>query len=296
MDPRLRKHSLGFWEVAKKPTVEELEKYYADKYYQHNLGSYEAEYNQEEISYFNAKLEQRYVILQHHRSAGAGNYGSMLDVGCGEGYALSFFRKKGWSTKGLDFSAAGVEAKNSDCMDVLETGNVFELLEIQIRSGARYDVVWLQNVLEHVIDPLALLRSLKSLISAGGIAVITVPNDFSELQKTALDHGHIDYEFWVAPPDHLTYFDSNSLVNSVTETGWKSLELVGDIPVDWFLFHSGSNYIRDQTLGKSAHNARVQIENMIHKQPVEDVNKFWSAAARIGIGRSITIFCSPESL
>ena len=50
MDPRLKKHPLGFWEIAVKPTEKELQKYYADKYYQDGKGSYELEYSEDEIS------------------------------------------------------------------------------------------------------------------------------------------------------------------------------------------------------------------------------------------------------
>ena len=56
MDERLKQHPLGFWEIAKKPTSEELQKYYANKYYQEANGSYELEYTQDELNYFKAKL------------------------------------------------------------------------------------------------------------------------------------------------------------------------------------------------------------------------------------------------
>lgn len=290
MDSRLKKHPLGYWEIAAKPSSQELQSYYAEKYYQEAKGSYEVEYSQEELSYFRAKLEQRYAVLQHHRSRERENVGTMLDVGCGEGYALAFFREHGWSVKGFDFSSAGVASKNPGCMDVLETGDVFELLDTEIKARATYDVVWLQNVLEHVIDPLDLLRSLRTLISPDGIAIVTVPNDCSIIQRGALDHHHIDHAFWVVPPDHLTYFDHNSLANTAAETGWSCLEMLGDFPVDTFLFHHGSNYVRDKAVGKAAHKARVQIENLVHQQPIGDVIRFWSAAAKLGISRDITAF------
>jgi len=60
MDSRLKKHPLGYWEIENKPTQEELQKYYAEKYYQEGEGSYELTYSEEELSYFNAKLEQRF--------------------------------------------------------------------------------------------------------------------------------------------------------------------------------------------------------------------------------------------
>ena len=292
MDQRLKQHPLGFWEIAQKPTSQELQQYYADKYYQEAKGSYELEYSKEELLYFRAKLEQRSAILQRyfpHLSGG----GRLLDVGCGEGYTLAFFREHGWSVKGIDFSAAGVESKNPGCMDALVTGDIFKLLEAEISNGEAYDVVWLQNVLEHVIDPLVLLTSIRALVSPNGVAVVTVPNDCSVTQRAALDCKHIDKAFWVAPPDHLTYFDYNSLSSISKATGWGCLEILGDFPIDWFLFHPGSNYVRDHAVGKAAHIARVQIENLIHEQPMDDVIRYWSATAKLGFGRDITAFLRP---
>lgn len=293
MDKRLKKHPLGFWEIAAKPTSQELHNYYADKYYQEAKGSYELEYTKDELLYFRAKLEQRSSVLQRHIFSSSNGAKRLLDVGCGEGYALAFFREQGWSVKGIDFSSAGVESKNPNCMDALVTGDIFALLKAEIATGQTYDVVWLQNVLEHVIDPLDLLKSLRTLVSPGGLAVVTVPNDCSIIQCGALANNHIDSAFWVAPPDHLTYFDHDSLTNAANETGWECAEMFGDFPVDWFLFHPGSNYVRDKSAGKSAHKARVQIENLIHLQPIEDVLSFWSAAAKLGIGRDITAFLRP---
>ncbi len=287
MDPRLKKHRLGFWEIANKPTPRELGRYYADKYYQEGRGSYELAYSPEELRYFDAKLGQRWAVLQQHLAPSPAAR-RLLDVGCGEGYALAFFRRHGWNVKGIDFSSAGVQSKNPDCMDALATGDLFELLSAEVAAGKTYDVVWLQNVLEHVLDPLGLLTSLRSLVAPGGLAVVTVPNDCSVTQRAALAAQHVDSAFWVAPPDHLSYFDHLSLASAADETGWHCVEMLGDFPIDWFIFHPGSNYVRDPSKGKAAHAARVELENLIHEQPIEDVIRFWSALARIGLGRDIT--------
>jgi SAM-dependent methyltransferase len=188
-----------------------------------------------------------------------------------------------------------VAAKNPHCRELLITGDVFELLQAEIRSGEKYDVVWLQNVLEHVLDPIDLLRSLRQLVASDGVAVVTVPNDCSITQQAALDRGHIDRNFWVAIPDHLSYFDRASLVSLCGATGWSSDAVLADFPVDWFLFHPASNYVRDGKVGKDAHRARVQLENLIHSRPSDDVLAFWSTLATLGFGRDITAFLRPQA-
>jgi hypothetical protein len=65
--------------------------------------------------------------------------------------------------------------------------------------------------------------------------------------------------------------------------------MISDFPVDWFLFHDGSNYITDKTQGKKAHSARISIENMLHTAPLDRVLEFYRASATLGVGRDITV-------
>lgn len=164
MDVRLTRHPLGYWEISEKPGHDELKFYYAQKYFQESRGGYEHNYDNAELEFLRAKLEQRWHLLR--RITGAKlvtDTSRMLDIGCGEGFALAFFRAKGWQVKGIDFSSSGLESKNPSCRDALVVGDVFELLKYEIASGQKYQVVWLQNVLEHVLDPIELLSSLRRL-------------------------------------------------------------------------------------------------------------------------------------
>ena len=295
MDSRLQQHPIGFYEIVNKPTFEELKKYYAEKYYQDALGSYDHEYSQDELKYFRTKLEQRYAALKAVQPReSTSQWNSFLDVGCGEGYAMAYFREQGYTIKGLDFSSAGVESKNPECLDALIIGDLFELLQSEISSSKSYDIVWLQNVLEHVLDPVDLMKTLRNLISPGGVAVITVPNDGSTIQKEALEIGHIDRPFWVAPPDHISYFDNSGIVNIAEKTGWEVGDILGDFPIDWYLYHPGSNYVMDSSVGRSAHMAKVQLENLIGLQPIDDVLNLWRALAKAGSGRNLTAFIKPK--
>ncbi len=289
--PNLRRHSLGFWEVIDKPSAAQLREYYSKKYYQESRGSYESSYTPAELKYFRAKIRQRAAVV----ARAVPRLGSLLDVGCGEGFALAYFRERGWKVKGLDYSSAGLEANNPGCRDALVVGDVFELLQAETASGDRYDVIWLQNVLEHVLDPVALLESLRGLVADGGVLVATVPNDFSALQRNALDEKLIESPFWVALPDHLSYFSRESLLNIGSATGWSCDEVLADFPVDWFLYHQGSNYVRDKSVGKRAHLARVDLENLIGTAPLEDVVAFYAALAKIGMGRDLTAFYRPAA-
>ncbi len=285
----IRRHPVGYLEIAKKPSKEELRTYYAERYFQNNQGNYRSEYSSEERAYIENKLAQRAQIVNKLTN---GRIGSVLDVGCGEGFAMAYFHRNGWSVEGLDYSQSGVAAMNPQCLPALTTGDVDKLLQHKITSGQKYDLIWLSNVLEHVPDPISLMDQMHELLNEAGVLVVTVPNDFSAVQRELIRQGHITEEFWIAPPDHLSYFDESSLRSIGVATGYQVQHLIGDFPIDMFLYHPGSNYIVNKSLGPAAHRARVQLENILSERPIQEINDFYEAMARVGLGRDLTAFFS----
>lgn len=290
----LHKNELGYREITNKPTLDELSSYYQDKYYQEANGSYELTYSNSEIDYFNARLCRIHYLVNENQPGK--HCRTLLDVGCGEGFALAYFARMNFEVSGLDFSSAGVCQQNPDFADCVETGDLFHLLEKKSLSNNRYDVVLLQNVLEHVLDPIILLKSIKEILEPTGLAMITVPNDFSLTHKCLLAKRCIDREFWVSPPDHLSYFNYDSLQNILHHCGFVVRDLISDFPVDWYLFNSESNYIVDPSKGKAAHLSRVMIENMLHTNNIADVVGFYRSLAKLGAGRDLTAVVSLDKI
>lgn len=288
----LKRNSLGFWEVVNKPTNQELSEYYSNKYYQTEQSNYRKIYPDEELEVIRTKVSQRLHKVEEVRG-GHRKSGRVLDVGCGEGFALAEFRRRGWEVEGLDYSVEGLRTMNPELLEHVEQGDVFELLETRVSNGNTYDVVWLNNVLEHVTEPLGLLRSLRRLITDDGVLVVTVPNDFSELQETLLAVHEVPERFWIALPDHLSYFTSESLKSTANATGWHCNSVLADFPIDFYLAHRGSNYVVNQENGPHAHRARLMLEQLIAKRGDEHANRLYEALADVGLGRNITGFLSP---
>lgn len=290
----LQKTTLGYYEVASKPTPDELSLFYSEKYYQEARGSYELAYTQAEIDYFHTRLSRIHYLINLNQSHKSGR--SFLDVGCGEGFALAYFDALDFEVSGIDFSSDGICKQNPSFANCIETGDIFSLLELKSGFGSKYDVVLLQNVLEHVTDPLCLLESIKQLLWPTSLVIITVPNDFSKTQETLLAKGCIDREFWVCPPDHLSYFNYESLRKTLVHTGFDVHDIISDFPVDWYLFHPGSNYIKNPSNGKSVHLSRVLIENMLQDNDISVVISFYRALAELGSGRDLTAVASLADL
>ena len=174
-NPRLRRHELGFLEVIEKPSPEALAEYYENNYYQNEAASYRKVYSQLENDVIKMRVAQR--AAEVFAVTDMESIGSMLDVGCGEGFVISHFLSLGWHVEGIDYSSAGVDQINPHCSAFVQQGDIFRILYSKITSGDKYDLVWLGNVLEHVLDPIGLLRSLKQIVNDKGLLVVTVPND-----------------------------------------------------------------------------------------------------------------------
>jgi len=287
MDSRVKRNSLGYYELVDKPSQEELEEYYR-AYYQNTKGAYENAYTDEEIAYVKNKIAQKYLTICQRLPKNNKQGHSLLDVGAGEGWALAYFKDRGWSVTGLDYNNYGCQKFNPKISKHLRTGDVYKGLVKLKAEGTKFSVIWLNNVLEHVLDPKTLLIELKDLMERKGILMIQVPNDFSVLQDHLIKQGHIEEPFWVVSPDHISYFTPDSLTRFCEKVGWKKITLIGDYPIDLNLINPNTNYAKDKTRGKSCHSARVEIENLLHKISPEKTITLYTALADLGLGRDIT--------
>ena len=95
----------------------------------------------------------------------------LLDFGCGDGVFLSVARALGADATGIDVSASRTQAARSDGLTILP-----DLAALDVEGRGPLDAVVLSQVLEHVADPLALLRAFHGRLRKGGILFVAVPN------------------------------------------------------------------------------------------------------------------------
>jgi len=281
-------NGFGFYQLVNPPTAAELSAYYAGEYFQQQRSLYGRTYDATDLRYLRQKIHQKYRILE--QAGVSGEQRMLLDVGCGEGYTLDYFRKLNWRVTGLDMSDFGCETHNPECLPNLIQTDLFQGLELLDKEGRKFDVVWLDNVLEHVLDPLDLITRCQSLLCDDGAVVVEVPNDFSAVQLTALDNNHIDACFWLVRPDHISYFNRDGLVNLASHAGLTPFRIIADFPIDFALFNKHTNYVVNPELGGSVHRARVEVEDILHSRSVDQTNDLYEAMATMGLGRQIIAF------
>ncbi|WP_300665439.1 class I SAM-dependent methyltransferase [Fluviicola sp.] len=284
------KNKYGYLEIEEKPSPEDLEKYYADIYFQTNQGAYEATYSEQELAFFTNSNHLKSEIITAFFKDKPKSQRKLLDVGCGEGFTLNYFFKQGWEVSGIDYSYDGVRRQNPEMEPFVLQGDIYVRIQELIKKKEQYDVICILNVLEHVIDPVLILKQLRELVSAGGLLIILVPNDFSTLQKSLLADKKISREFWVKTPDHLNYFSKDSLIALCEDQEFKFHKCLSDFPIDYFLANPDSNYIEDGSKGKNCHQARMWLDHLHCSVSIPKTIELYEAFANLGSGRQLTAY------
>jgi SAM-dependent methyltransferase len=124
-----------------------------------------------------------------------------LEIGFGSGDRLARMRQLGWDVSGLDLDPSAVEDAKARGIDA----RLGELDE-QSFPDAHFDAIYLSHVIEHVHDPLDLLRQCHRVLKPKGVVVVLTPN----LASWSYRSFGSDW-FWLDPPRHLVLFSVKSL-------------------------------------------------------------------------------------
>jgi 2-polyprenyl-3-methyl-5-hydroxy-6-metoxy-1,4-benzoquinol methylase len=140
------------------------------------------------------------------------NQGSVLEVGCHDGYLLNLLDKEGFKTFGVEPSPMADFAKNQFGLNVKN-----EFFSEDSFDGKKFDFIIMRHVIEHVSDPVEFLNIAYSKLNDGGRIYIEVPNSLWSLSNSFFPEFHID---------HISYFTQSSLRNLIdTLKGVKILHL-----------------------------------------------------------------------
>ncbi len=137
--------------------------------------------------------------------------GRLLDFGCGDGSFLDHMRTLGWSITGVERDPRAAEsARNTLQADVVHA-SIEDALDA---NPDGFDAITLSHVIEHLLDPVAVLRDCARALRPGGALVITTPNTKSR------GHRHFGRNWLhLDPPRHIHLFNTSTLTELVRRAG-----------------------------------------------------------------------------
>jgi 2-polyprenyl-3-methyl-5-hydroxy-6-metoxy-1,4-benzoquinol methylase len=157
----------------------------------------------------------------------------LLDVGCGMGLFLKELKSCGITGEGTDISKVSVaKAREEGFTCYLET------LEQTRKSGRKYDVVTLLEVLEHLADPVAELKNIHRILNDSGILILSTPNADSSFTRLFGRHW---FGFDI-PKYHIALYGRKSIQELADKGEWKDVKILSTCINPARLVKSSINY------------------------------------------------------
>jgi len=99
--------------------------------------------------------------------------GRILDVGCGYGFFLYHMAERGWQVEGIEISAEGRHYAAEHFPRIRVRPKALPDPEI---PDCSFDVVTLFYVLEHLADPVGVLREVRRILKPDGLLLLRWPH------------------------------------------------------------------------------------------------------------------------
>ncbi len=191
--------------------------------------------------------------------------GRLLEIGFGAGAKLRAMKSYGWRVKGVDRDPLAVKRARDAGLDA-DLGT----LEEQRYPSGSFDAVVTNHVIEHVPDPVGLMREVRRVLRPGGRFVVLTPN--SESWGTRI-FAHADV-MYMDTPRHLYLFSMSSLRRTAEAAGFTSLQVATTVRHAALLYltnraieRTGSYEIGRPALGDRLRAKAVQFaEWLVHQQ------------------------------
>lgn len=158
-----------------------------------------------------------------HKIADTGQHSTLLDYGCGNSKFVTEALSKGFSVTGVEY--------NPDLVEVLKEKNKsarYITITDFYKEESRYDVIFLGNVLEHLIDPLERLEAFKHRLTAGGIIVLEGPVENNFTLAGAFRKAIFSLRKWLGrkvahAPRHIFYSNYQNQLSVFEKAGYEKL-------------------------------------------------------------------------
>jgi 2-polyprenyl-3-methyl-5-hydroxy-6-metoxy-1,4-benzoquinol methylase len=140
--------------------------------------------------------------------------GRFLDVGCGGGFLVETARDLGWAAEGTEVSRSAVDFGRGKGLTI----HVGVLADANLPAAA-FDAITLMEVVEHVPDPVALLRECTALLRPGGALYLTTPN-WGSLSRRLLGA-----RWSPVSRDHVVYFTPRHIRRALAAAGLRPVRV-----------------------------------------------------------------------
>lgn len=188
--------------------------------------------------YYNNYTEECYsqkVIDEQHFTANdylsfveknTGGTGEMLDYGCGNGEHSFVGIKRGWNVTGYDVDCK-VAKSISEKYNFNYLCGAFEDLEL---NNKKFDLVYANQVVEHLKNPVAMLKHIWTHLNDEGVLLVAVPNIHSLSHRIKFYFEKLGFRKdkigkYYDAEHHVFYYNKKSIRNMLKQAGFEVISI-----------------------------------------------------------------------
>lgn len=250
---------------------------------------------QEKFSWDRTLFGDYNQILVHYQALSClenSKNGTLLDLACGEGIMTSYFADKFERVVGVD--AASVHLNKAK--ERLQNVEFHHALIEEFDTDEKFDNVFLLMILEHVQDPVQILKKAASFLKDGGNLIVHVPNANAVNRRLAVKMGTLLTCGELSPFDinvvgHRRAYDI-SLLNKDIEAAGLHVEKNGGVfykmlstpQMDWFLkngqWNAGHGWGRTDVTDKKWRDEFCRACYELGNEQPEDCNVIYACVSK----------------
>ncbi len=153
-----------------------------------------------------------------------------LEFGCGTGGFSAMLKDRlGTESWGVEINSTAANKASKKLDKVIASDAMLALAEI---PDDYFDCVIFFDVLEHLVDPYALLETIKGKLSEKGVIIASIPNiRYYRILSDLVLRGNWDYkDHGVLDKTHLRFFTKKSIIKVFDRLGYDILKIEGMHP------------------------------------------------------------------
>jgi len=154
---------------------------------------------------------------------GEGNNRRVLDVGAAHGFLAAVLMKRGFRITGIEADPALAQQAAKYCENCFQA-NLDDPLPQLLHE---FDAIVFGDVLEHLKDPLGVLRTIAGqYLAKNGAVIVSLPNVANLYVRLRLLVGHFDYaDRGILDRTHLRFFTRRTFCKMLDEAGLEIVRL-----------------------------------------------------------------------
>ncbi|KGG14177.1 MULTISPECIES: class I SAM-dependent methyltransferase [Prochlorococcus] len=191
---------------------------------------------------------------------------SILEIGCAGGWNLLQFKNNGYTDivgfePGKYYREMGAKKLGLDIR--------YGFLEEALKEGKKYDIIILNHVIEHILNPLEVLNKISRLLEEKGILYLGVPN----IQR---------YDIGQIQNAHYWYFSPLNFAKLITTAQYKIIDF-GDDSIHMYFVVEKNNLLENSIKEwiKPDFILKQERNQLIFKAMIQPIKKYLIALKKL---------------